>query len=152
LANDTYARCVNAIETAIDSLSITHRGRTVPTLQHTIPNIVADELPAFLLTFEDLSEQIESAAFGEYDVIYPLNIWIADRQPANDDTLIATYQGWKKQIIGKLQPLDRLSDSSGEIRGVYDVQVQAYPNFNPQYPKYQYLVSGLMVRVYTRDV
>lgn len=151
MANDTHERIANAIELAIEALAITHQSRTIPVVQLTVPNVIVELLPTFIISFEDLSEQVDSAAFGEYDVIYPVNVWIADRQPENDDTLRTTYQGWKKQIIGALQPLDRLSDASGEIRGVYDVQVTPYPAFNPMYPKYQYLVSGLVVRVFCRD-
>lgn len=151
MATDTWERCADALETLIESIGLTHNGRTVPVHQRTIPNVVSDTLPTIFISFEGEAEQVQDAAFGEYDVIYPFHVWIVDRRAENDDTLRTTYQRWRKQIIDKLQPLDRLTDSAGEIRGVWDVQVSPFMAFDPQLPKYQYLASGLSVRVFTRE-
>lgn len=152
MATDTWERIADGIEREIDALAITRNDRQLQTYQQTLPDERTAQWPAILLTFEGEAEQMEVAAFGpEFDVIYPVRVWIVDRHPTNDQTMRPTYKQWRKQIMDRLRPLTTLSDSGGDIPGVWDVQVQPLVAFDPRLPQYQYIVSGLLVRVFTRD-
>ena len=152
MANDTHERCAGGVAATITAIGLTHHGRTLPVYQKMMPDDSFTQYPLLLVTYEGEAEQIEVASFeNNFDVIYPVRVWIANRQAAQDQTMRSTYLSWRKQIADALRVKTTLSDSGGSIPGVYDVQVRGTVVFDPKLPEYQMMVSGFLVQVYTRD-
>lgn len=147
-----HDRCAEAIALVLTNLGLTVNDQDLNIYHLIFPDERTANFPAFFVTHEGDSEQLEIAAFEyHFDVTYPVRVWLVDRMPVTDVDLRRTFLSFRKQAIDALRPLTALSDSTGPIPGVYDVQVIPNVIFDPRLPHYQYMISGFLVRVLTRD-
>lgn len=111
------------------------------------PNEETVTFPCVFVVLPPESEEIEDSQWESIDLIYPVQVLIADRTDRNHDALRKTYLGWRQTIARKLRQLWQLP----RVPDAYDVQVRYGVVLDTNRPEYQYIVSGLTARVYCRE-
>jgi hypothetical protein len=77
---------------------------------------------------------------GLVRVGYPVRVELFNHDPGKNDLLVPWYTAWRAQIAAafRWQALP--------VVGCWQVQIRVLPAFDRSLPKYQYFVSGLLLR------
>lgn len=138
-----HERIRQGLKTTIEGLMLPDMGevylRSYPDEKNiTFPNV--------LITLEDgTEEEGEYSTYEEINVVYPTNVLICDRKPADLHTWAPTCLGWRSTIAYCARNLTTLP---GVIE-CWDVDVRALKIVDPLAQAYQFIVSGLIVRAHT---
>lgn len=133
----------------MEGLGLSNNGRTLPVYLKKIPSETVAEFPCVFVTYEGDPESTDEATFDDCENIYPIRVFIADRNAAQDDTMRATYLRWRKQMMDAIRPLTSLDG----VDECYNVRVaRPEPVFDQKLPHYQYVVSGFLVHAICREV
>jgi hypothetical protein len=113
----------------------------------TWPNEQTVQFPCVFVVLPPESEEIEDGQWEAPDVIYPVQVLLADRNSGNNDAMRKVYLGWRSAIARKLKALWQLP----RVPDCYDVQVRYGIVLDTNRPEYEYVVSGLVARCYCRE-
>lgn len=110
------------------------------------PTQVNVKFPCVIVTPWALSEDNPTNLSGLDDWGHPNWVWICDRKPPTLHKELARIERWR-QAIRRAFHNQQLRDPSSCVRCV----VETADIVDPRLPQYQFVVSQMVVRVYTRE-
>lgn len=103
--------------------------------------------PCIVLCYEDESEEDddEAANFEEDGVIYPIRLLICDRTSQRWQDSRPDYLRWRWTVSQVLLGLDANPGFFPDVPECWGIRLRRLKIYDPQAPKYQFMVSGMVV-------
>ena len=147
---DLWERITQGVATEIRGLDLVNPTEPLDKIGskvyvQTLPDENALSFPCVVVTVEGETEELTDAYFGGDEIMFPVRVLVCDRADTDYQSRRPLYLSWRRQIAQHLQRLMSLP----RVPECFDVQVTPQLAIDPKLPQYQYLVSGLRVKVYT---
>lgn len=106
--------------------------------------------PAIVVTREGLTEEMLYGDTRTKDWVLPLAILIVHRGSPMDKTLEARFDQWRKTITDRFWQINR-PDIQLNIPACWRVVVEPRMMFDPNWPRYQNVVSGMVMKFWVTE-
>lgn len=139
-----HERILQSVRAEIDGLGLTGINAVYA---KAMPEETGQQYPCFLVTLEDGTEEEGESTFCDDDVIYPVNVYIADTTPGNLETARQVHLGWRSALMRHFRGMTTLPN----VPESYDVKVKGNAVWDSRSPQFCFVINGFVVRVYTRE-